>query len=157
MSRRPVPDQAPDYGMMLIVAMLAAVSVWLLLMPLVPQIASSTLHRFHLRSRSFLWWSVQQPIPSMYNFANRFEVREYPPGLIDPIIDSTEKRFINHFPTRILTFANTRYLYLSKGEDRWVTIESSYRGQTLKTRFHAKAIEGGGFELIRLPPSEASR
>lgn len=151
------PPQTRDYGFIAIVVMVLVVAVWLLLMPFVPAIASATLHRFHLRSESFLWWAIQQPIPSMYNFANRFEVREFPPGLVDPILDSPEKRFINHFPTRVLTFANTRYRLLHKGQDRWITIDSTYRGQTLETRFHAKALEGDGFELVRLPSQEDSR
>ena len=151
------PTQARDYGFIAIVLLLIVIAVWLLLMPLVPAIASATLHRFHLRSESFALWAIQQPIPSMYNFANRFEVREFPPGLVDPILDDTEKRYINHFPLRVLTFANTRYRFLSEGEDRWVTVDSTYRGQTLETRIHAKAIDGGGFELVRLPDSEAAR
>lgn len=150
------PPRTRDYGFIVIVVMVVVVAVWLLLMPFVPAIASATLHRFHLRSESFPWWAIQQPIPSMYNFANRFEVREFPPGLVDPILDNTEKRYINHFPTRVLTFANTRYLHLNKGADRWVTIDSTYRGQTVETRFHAKALDGGGFELVRLPSPEAS-
>ena len=146
-----------DCGFVAIVAMVVVVAVWLLLTPFVPAIASATLHRFHLRSASFTWWAIQQPIPAMYNFANRFEVREFPPGLVDPIIDTAEKRYINHFPTRVLTFANTRYMHLNKGEDRWVTVDSTYRGQTLETRFHAKPLKGGGFELVRLPPRGESR
>lgn len=151
------PTPSRDYGFMAIVALLIVIAVWLLLMPLVPAIASATLHRFHLRSESFVWWAIQQPIPSMYNFGNRFEVREFPPGLVDPIFDDAEKRYINHFPSRILTFANTRYRFLRDGQDRWVTIDSTYRGQTLETRIHAKAMEGGGFEYVRLPESEAAR
>ena len=146
-----------DYGFIVIVALVVVMTTWLLLMPLVPAIASATLRRFHLRTGSFLTWAIQQPIPSMYNFANRYEVREFPPGLVDPIIDTAEKRYINHFPPRILTFANTRYQYLIEGEDRWVTIDSTYRGQTVETRFHAKALDGGGFELVRLPSLEVSR
>ncbi len=130
--------------------MVIVTAAWLLLMPLVPAITSATLHRFHLQTGSFLAWSIQFPIPAMYNFANRYEVREFPPGLVDPIIDTAEKRYVNHFPSRVLTFADGRFQHLHKGEDRWVTIESSYRGQTLETRFHAKPKEGGGFELIRL-------
>jgi len=146
-----------DYGFIVIVALVVVMTTWLLLMPLVPAIASATLRRFHLRTGSFLTWAIQQPIPSMYNFANRYEVREFPPGLVDPIIDTAEKRYINHFPSRVLTFANTRYVHLAAGEDRWVTIESSYRGQAIETRFHAKAKAAGGFELVRLAPLEASR
>lgn len=150
------PPRPRDYGFAAIVTIVIVVAIWLLLTPLIPSIASATLHRFHLRSGSFPWWAIQQPIPSMYNFANRFEVREFPPGLVDPILDEQEKRYINHFPTRVLTFANTRYTHLIKGQDRWFTIDSTYRGQTVETRFHAKALPGGGFEIIRLPAQEGS-
>ena len=162
MTDRSDQKQTPDYGFFAIVFFVIVVAAWLLLTPFVPAIASSTLHRFHLQSESFSWWAIQQPIPAMYNFANRYEVREFPPGLVDPILvdpilDSSEKRYINHFPTRVLTFANTRYQYLNKGEHRWVTVDSTYRGQTLETRFHAQPLESGGFELLRLPPQGEAR
>jgi hypothetical protein len=156
LNERRQQDRPRDYGLIAIVAVLVVIAVWLLLMPWVPAIASATLHRFHLSSKSFLVWAIQLPIPSMYNFANQYEVREFPPGLIDPILDTPERRYINHFPSRVLTFANTRYVHLSKGEDRWFTIESSYRGQTIETRFYAKAKPEGGFELVRLPPLGAA-
>lgn len=146
-----------DYGFIAIVALSIVIAIWLLLMPWVPAIASSTMNRFHLRGDSFAWWAIQAPIPSMYNFANRFEVREFPAGLVDPILDTTEKRYINHFPTRVLTFANTRYRFLAEGKDRWVTIDSTYRGQTVETQFHAKKLEDAGFELVRLPSQEAAQ
>ncbi len=153
--------KSTDIGFILIVAVVAIVVVWLLLTPFISSVASSSLHRFHLRSHSFAWWSVQQPIPSMYNFGNRYEVTEIPPGFIDPIFedfaDTTEWRYINHFPARVLTWASRRYRNLNDGKDRWVTIESSYRGQTLTTRFHAKPVADGGYELIRLPDKEAGR
>lgn len=153
------PAQASrrDYGFLAFVLLITIIAVWLLLMPLVPAIASAALHRFHLRSSTFLWWAVQQPIPSMYAFANRYEVRESPPGEIDPVIETNQKRYINHFPTRVLTFANMRYRLLNDGRDRWVTIESTYRGQTIKTTLHAKPLPGGGFALVRLDTTEAAR
>ena len=118
------------------------------------------MHRFHLRSSSFWVWAVQQPIPAMYNFANRFEVQQYPPDFIsadflNPLMVEPERRYLNHFPARVLTFANTRYIYLRDGQDRWVTIESSYRGQQLETKFHAKSRAEGGYDLICL--SEAGQ
>ncbi len=150
-------DAAPkrDHGFIAILSLLVLVAAWLLLMPVVPSIASSTMHRFHLRTSSFAWWVAQFPIPPMYNFANRYETSDIPPGFVDPILESREKRYINHFPARVLTFANGRYQHLHHGTDRWLTIESSYRGQQLKTRFHAEPKEGNGFRLIRLPPEEA--
>ncbi len=147
-----------DWGFITIVALVVVNGVWVLLLPWVPAIASATLHRFHLRSTSFWVWAAQFPVPSMYNFANRFEMTDVPPGFIDPILispldDESNKRYVNHFPTRWLTFANARYRFLRDGRDRWLTIDSTYRGQRLETRMHAKpdADGKGGYLLIRLP------
>jgi hypothetical protein len=148
------PTRQVDYGFWAIVSLVVLIAIWLLLMPWVPAIASATLHRFHLRTRSFVLWAIQQPIPSMYNFANRYEVREIPPGFLNPIFESNEKRYINHFPVRILTFANTRYRYLHDGRDRWVMIDSTFRGQRIESHYHAKPRDDGGFEMILLPPAD---
>ncbi|MGB7326449.1 MAG: hypothetical protein WBD31_16365 [Rubripirellula sp.] len=153
-------DQMPrrDFGFIAIVALIVVTAAWILLMPWVPAIASATLHRFHLRSSSFGVWAVQFPIPSMYNFANRYEMTDVPPGLIDPILldpvdGETDKRYVNHFPFRLLTFSNARHRYLRSGRDCWLTIDSSYRGQKLETHVHAKPDVDlpGGFVVIRLP------
>jgi hypothetical protein len=126
------------------------IAVWLLLMPIVPAIASATLQRFHLRTRSFPVWAIQFPIPSMYNFANRYQVFEAPHGQSEPTVD----RYCNHFPARLMTFSDARFRYFRQSEDRWFTIESSYAGLTLQSRFHAKAKGARGFELVRLPSPE---
>ncbi len=91
----------------------------------------------------------------MYNFANRYQISELPPDLVDPIISESEKRYINHFPTRVVTFFNTRYRYLNAGTDRWLTIETTYRGQQIESRFHVRAKDDQqGFELLRLDDTE---
>lgn len=147
-----------DFGFVAIVALVGVIVLWLLLTPLVPTIASATLHRFHLRSSSFAVWAVQFPIPTMYNFANRFEVRKIPTGIVDPILETSEKRYLNHYPARVATFFNTRYRHLHDGQDCWVTIESTYRGQRVETRFHVQPKEDAkGFDLIRLDDAETDR
>jgi hypothetical protein len=78
--------------------------------------------------------------------------------LLDPIFElaaPTERRYINHFPARVLTWASRRVQNLGDRKDRWVTIESSYRGLALESRFHVKPAGQGGYELIRLPAAEA--
>ena len=147
----------PDRGFAAIVTLLVAIAVWLVLMPWSPDITRAAMERFHLRTGSFLAWAIQFPIPAMYNFANRYEVDRYPPGLIDPIFDESEPRYINHFPVRCVTFADGRFLHLRQGQDRWITVETSYRGRSLETRFHAKANPDGGFEFNRLFTTEGQR
>ena len=149
--------QHRDYGMVAIVTLVVVIAGWLLLMPLVPAIASATLHRFHLRSGSFLTWAAQFPIPAMYNFANRYEVSEKP-ILEDEGVSPSNQRYVNHFPVRIFTFADGRYVHLRHEGDRWLTVESSYRGQTLRSHFHAeRKVQGRGFELRRLDESKAAQ
>lgn len=146
-----------DVGFVSIIVLLAFIALWLLLMPWVKPISWTSMRRFHLATSSFVAWAAQFPIPAMYNFANRAEVDRYPPGLVDPLFDETERRHLNHFPARCITFADGRYRHFHEGQDRWITIDTSYRGRTLETRFHAKAKPGGRFELIRLDDAEASR
>ncbi|QEF96660.1 hypothetical protein Mal15_06880 [Stieleria maiorica] len=143
------PHSRRDPLFVLILLGVGVVSVWLLLMPFSPAIARATMKRFHLSTDSFAWWAVQAPVPAMYNFGNRYEIRDLPEGLITPVIDASRPRYINHFPTRVLTFANGRYSLLHPGQDRWVTLWSSYRGQTLITKIHAKPIGEGRFKWIR--------
>lgn len=143
------PKRSRDPLFVAIVLGICGVTVWLLLMPFYPAIARVSLRRFHLSSDSFTVWAAQAPIPSMYNFGNQYEIRDLPEGLITPVLDSTRPRYINHFPTRVLTFANGRYSLLHKGQDRWVTLWSSYRGQRLETKVHAKPIGEGRFEWVR--------
>lgn len=159
-----MPTPKRDYGFIAIVGLVVINAVWLLLMPWVPAVASTTLNRFHLRSGSFVAWAIQFPVPSMYNFANRFQVSTMPPGslarMVDPILIepldgsspaiATEFRYINHFPTRVLTFADMRYRSLNGGNECWLTIDSTYRGQRLESVFHAKSNPDGGFDFIRL-------
>ncbi len=140
-----------DIGFIAIVVLVATITLWLLMTPISRSIAAASMHRFHLRSHSFAVWAVQFPIPTMYNFANRYEVRELPWGLIDPIADETERRYINHFPSRIVTFVDNRYRHLHDGRDRWYAIETTYRGQRIETRMHAEPKpDGNGFVLRRL-------
>ena len=146
-----------DYGFLAIAAFAAIVVIWLLLTPLVPSVASAGLHRFHLRSHAFWWWAMQQPVPPMYAFANRYEVRDTPPAAPSNAKVAPQMRYLNHFPARVLTFASTRYHYLQDRRDHWAIIESTYRGQRLETVLHAKPLADGGYELVRRASREAGQ
>jgi hypothetical protein len=147
------PDR-PDRGFIAICGLLACIAIWVLLMPWVPSISLASMQRFHLGSSSFLAWAAQFPIPAMYNFANRAEIHRYPPGLVDPLFEESETRHLNHFPIRCLTFADGRYRELHHHQDRWITVDTTYRGRTIETNFHVKANPNGRFDLIRLPDTE---
>ncbi len=131
-----------DYGLIAIVCLVGIVVVWLLLTPLVPAVVQSTIDRFHLRGDSFVLWAIQCPIPAMYNFANQAMVSEQP--IDDFVADQTgnEPRFVNHFPARRITFADARARELRDGRDRWLTIQTTYRGQTIRSAFHVRSVNG---------------
>jgi hypothetical protein len=152
-----VPPPARDVGFLAMQGLLLATAVWLLCTPISPAVASVTLRRFHLGSRSFGSWAIQFPIPAMYNFANRYEVRETAAKRDDANAGLLVRRYANHFPTRLITFADSRHLYLSSHRDRWFTIRSCYQGQCLTSRFHARPKRGGGFQILRLAPQQSAR
>lgn len=119
------------------------------------------MRRFHLRDNSFLVWAIQQPIPAMYNFANRYRVWEGSPApppeataghsahqIGDPA-ELLESGCVNHFPSRMITFANARYRLLAERADCWFELESAYRGQRLTTRLHL-CLEDGAWRCRRV-------
>lgn len=146
-----------DKSMLSVLILIIGIVSWLLLTPFAPWFAKQSMQRFHLQTNSFLGWSCQFPIPSMYNFANRYKVEDYPPGLTALWIDENDERFINHFPTRCFTFADARDYYLSHKQNRWITLETSYREEKLVSKYHLKPKSADQehstqtvFELIRL-------
>ena len=136
-------DESPprDIAFRVIMCMVGAVVVWLLLTPFVDSVAMSTMKRFHLRSDHFASWAIQQPVPSMYNFANLSNTRDTPPGMIQSVLaDEVQQRYVNHFPTRLMTFADGRYGMLNWGRHNWLELTTTYRGQSLQTTYYAKPI-----------------
>ena len=149
--------------------LLGGIALWVLAMPWMPPVAAVTMRRFHLSSDSFWGFAVQQPIPAMYNFANRVEVRELDPQddllrLIDPVLglplvqsDAQPvaagpvglppgvigRETINHFPLRLVTFADGQFKYL-RGGTRWIAATSDYRGRRLTTRWRIDPSQVAG-------------
>jgi hypothetical protein len=134
-----------DFGFVGLVGLVMVVAGWLLTMPFCTFIQRTTLNRFHLQTQSFVVWAFQQPIPSMYNMYNRFEIRPSPwrtePNSI------WEKGTVNHFPLRMFTFGDNRRVFLRPDEFREIDIKSSYRGEHLHTRWTATPSSNGGFDL----------
>lgn len=152
---KPLRPSSRDPGFVVIVLLVSLTAAWVLLMPFFPAVASATMRRFHLRSDSYLFWAIQSPIPTMYNFANTFQVRKVPHGEPDPEGEPTVMRYANHFPMRVVTFADTRNRFLSGGQDRWYTLRSSYRGQSIVSRIHVKKKGEGRFDVLRVFPERS--
>ena len=157
------PSRPRDMSYRVVCSLIIAVVIWLLLTPFVPSVAMSTMKRFHLGSDSFSLWALQQPVPSMYNFANQFHASQTPPGFpIEAIaLGATEEenawRYVNHYPARKLTFADGRYNLLRFGKNQWCSLKTTYRGQSLETLIHAKPVDRGAYEVIREKVVEGSQ
>ena len=122
------------------------------------------MRRFHLTNSSFGAWAIQQPIPAMYNFANTYEVRQWPPNvagglLVDQLLDLADdetqdfgtihRDHINHFPSRVATFSSQRIHCCGPNQDRWLVTTSTYRGQRVETLTELKALGDGQFNVTR--------
>ena len=135
-----------DIGFLLIVLLVAAIVVWLMLMPICPAIARSTINRMHLNTRSFPLWVAQQPIPAMYNLSNRFRLTRMRGDASETVVRS---KSINHFPTRVITFANGRYVNLHKRGALLLEVSSSYRGLNQRSSYLIEPT-GSVFEMSRI-------
>ena len=148
-----------DRGFVAIVVLISVIAIWVLVMPIVPGIASTTIKRFHLQTDSFAGWAAQFPIPSMYNFANTYQVRKWPeepegamdemPVMIDDDEAIIQARYINHFPSRVITFGRQRHDFLVSKEDRWYKLQSSYRGLELVSYVKLNYDGDSGYTYIR--------
>lgn len=141
-----------DCGFYGIIGLVVVVTGWLLLMPFVDSIRSTTMNRFHLRTGTFWQWAIQQPIPSMYNFANRVRVTRR-----DPATGRTSvvfQRPVNHFPVQAVTFATGRYRCLRDGQPCQVHATSTYRGEVLETRFDVTSNGDETFLMTRVIANE---
>ncbi len=158
------PRMSQSPFLIAIYSLITACALWVLLMPWVPSVAESSMRRFHLTHPSFGAWAIQQPIPAMYNFANTYEIRQWPPHvagslLVDQILDLAEGEtpdfgklhsdHINHFPARVATFSSQRIHCCGPNQDRWLVTTSTYRGQRVKTLTELKALGDGQFNVTR--------
>jgi len=163
-------NESSDWGFRGLLLVIVLCAAWLLATPWVPFVSHCWMNRYHLRTGSFVGWAIQQPIPSMYSGRNTTEVRNLPPGaslvgLIDPFLldplfgdpalslsggDSVgilARRTINHFPTREITFANSRARFLSDPQTKWFVLETSYRGLRLRSVYELQRTDSGEWTI----------
>lgn len=142
----PAELESPDRGFCAIVALIVIIAAWLLLFPFVTPIAQTTLNRFHFKTGTFWQWAIQQPIPAMYSFRNTYEVTKTSTETGQPTV--TESGTINHFPLRVVTFANGRYRNLLDGQPSTLHVASTYRGHRLESHYDVTPDNHGGFHLL---------
>jgi hypothetical protein len=149
--------QTGDWQAAILVLAIIGVAGWVGLMPFNRSIQMTSLKRFHLATDDFGTWAMQQPIPSMYNFENRYWANREPLssmrlsfGIEAAKSSGIETGILNHFPARAFTFAESRAVCLHQQKYRWLYLHSRYRDSELWTAMEAIPDErGGGFTLER--------
>lgn len=149
--------QTGDWQAAILVLVIAGVAGWLALMPFSQTMQMTSLKRFQLATENFSGWAIQQPIPAMYNFENRYWADRRPIdsmrlsfGVEAARSSGIETNYLNHFPARAFTFAESRALCLHQRQYRWLYLHSRYRDSELWTVMEAIPDEsGGGFTLMR--------
>jgi hypothetical protein len=127
-----------DVGSALLLGTIAIVAMWIFGILLSTSVSRMALERFHLQTGSFPGWSVQQVIPSMYNFENRFEFQPDRP-VTSTVTEFAKTCQLNHFPLRVVTFFDSRYGLFHEGNGGRLVITSRYRGQQLTTDWRVVA------------------
>ncbi|MEM9586822.1 MAG: hypothetical protein AAGA03_06040 [Planctomycetota bacterium] len=152
MSSNPPAPATKDYGYLFLLVAAALITCWLAATPLVPKVAKTTMERFHLRSASFAAFAAQAPIPPMYSFANQAAVvtSHQTPVTGEPDRLDATSGYLNHYPTRALTFAGDRFRRLGSGGNTRLTIQSTYRGQKLHTEYVVTEATPGRFLWERM-------
>ena len=117
-----------------IVAPIVLYSAAILLLPLSGNVRDAAARRFHLAGWRFGAWALFQPLPSMYNFENRWDVTFIQPAdQTDESCDVPFHGFINHHIfNRILL---QRGALERCGLLAQVRFQTTYRGTTVEARY----------------------
>lgn len=106
------------------------------------------LRRMHLRPASTAEWVATQPLPGMYNFANRARVSPLDMPWDEVWPEGEPGAYVNHYPPRVATFVQARAGFRALPCPAFVYAESAVRGRTLRTRWRV-APHGDGLRLDR--------
>ncbi len=163
----------PSAALLLIIL---AAGTWMAALPLSTSVQQTFLRRFHLASSNYPAWAVQQIFPSMYNFENKywFSHRPLSQDVINKLSNEDTRivnatggmtvrrdtgvdseivsNMINHFPTRVATFADER-IHLKDNPKGLYYFRTRYRGQEIKSTFKLQPGTTTEFKLRRLETS----
>ncbi len=120
---------------------LALVSLWILLLPLLPGVTATVMRRFHLTTVSYWRWLPQQVVPAMYSFGNEYRLSSEDLAVGEAFSGAT---WVNHYPPRLFTFARRRGL---GSEAFYLYCRSRYRGRELLTKTRVQPEAGGEFRM----------
>jgi len=139
--------RAGDWLGLALAGLLAGVALWLSALPFSRAVQQATIDRFHLVTPSFAAWAIQQPSPPMYNLENRywFARRELAANeLVGDPAEGIETGMLNHFPVRMITFADARVRLFEDQRQGWLYVRSRYQNQERMTVYRIQARQDGG-------------
>ena len=117
-------------------------SLFIMLLPVSRTVQVAALRRFQLTGWSFAAWAVFQPLPSMYNFENRWDVTFAPDRRVatDEACGQAFHEFINHHIfNRILLM---RAPIERCGLPAQIRFRATYRGTTVESGYDLTAGPG---------------
>ena len=178
-----------DIPALVLFGLIGLVFAWNLALPMSQTLQEAGLKRYHLASSNYFAWAAQQPIPSIYNFENRYwmgqaplsddaltekTVRQTPGaslttgGVVIPrkIVQmptasklapvptagttmAMQSEAINHFPTRVMTYAAARQK-LGENPNGFFVIKTSYRKKKIKSVFETSQKSENEIEVRRV-------
>lgn len=139
----------PDALSLVLVCVVTVFTLAILSQPISGTARNAALRRFQLSGWPVLLWSVFQPVPSMYNFENAWEV--ILPDTAGDDCRTTLRGAINHhvFNTILLRRSTLERC----GLPAEVRYRSSYRGTTVETRY--LVTHGPGVHGLTVRPRQA--
>jgi hypothetical protein len=121
----------PDPLALAIVTVVALFAAAILGMPASVAVRTAAMGRFHLSGWPIAAWAIAQPLPSMYNFENHWEVSFS--GATSDDCRSRFRGFLNH---HVFSGVVGRRAVLERcGLPADVVYRSTYRGTTVETRY----------------------
>jgi hypothetical protein len=141
-----------DWLALSIVAPILLYAAAILLLPMSAPVREAAARRFHLAGWPFAAWALFQPLPSMYNFENRWDVTFTTSARTAPAEDcaKTFHSFVNHHVfNRVLLY---RAPLERCGLPATVRFQSTYRGTTVETRYRlTRGPDAHGFIVTHDP------
>lgn len=148
---------------MIFLMLICCAGAWLVALPLSSSVQEMYLKRFHLASNSFGTWAIQQTIPSMYNFENKywFMQQRISQSDLDELANSETRvlikdpdakiksNMLNHFPTRVATFADKR-IQLKDDPRGFFYFRSRYRHKEIRTTYKLDPGTESEFSIKRV-------
>ncbi len=131
--------ERPDRLALSLVSAVAAFSCCIALLPLSQTARVAALERFQLRGWPLAAWMLFQPLPSMYNFENRWEVTAPGPGPCP----ARSAGFVNHHAYNRLALFNYRLGLRQCQLPARVRLRSTYRGTVVETSYRVSADPDG--------------